>query len=373
MNILVCPDKFKGSLTARQVCEVIKQAIKEALPDAHVHLTPLADGGEGTGELLTERHHGEQLVVDVFGPLFETIAASYGVSGDGQTAFIEMATASGLTLLKPHERNPLHTTSLGTGQLIAHALGRGVSQVVLGIGGSATNDAGIGMATALGYSFLDASGKALKPTGGNLVRIRSIRKESVHPRLRETDFICLSDVTNPLSGPQGAAHVYGPQKGADHASIELLDAGLQNFHDVVLREFGISSNFPGAGAAGGLGAGALVFLNASIRSGVSFMIEIAGLASQVKTADLVITGEGRIDSQTFSGKVVSEVVRLSVDAGKSVFAVCGICELSKEDLSKSGITRVISLVDENTTIDESMNDTTRHLHRKIVYAFMHDT
>ncbi len=369
MNILVCPDKFKGSLTAHQVCNAINNAIREVMPKAQVRLTPLADGGEGTCALLTEWHGGHTQAVPVHGPLFGEIIAHYGISGDGQSAYIEMAEASGLTLLKPGERNPLHTTSLGTGELIADALDRGVNLIILGIGGSATNDAGIGMASALGYTFHDADGNTLKPTGENLIRIHSIRRDNLHPRLGAVEVIALCDVTNPLYGPNGAAYVYGPQKGADEESVEALDKGLRNFHHVVTEQLARSADFPGAGAAGGLGAGARIFLNASVQPGVNYIIRDSGLIKLIEQADMVITGEGKVDTQTFSGKVVSEVIRISVEAGKPVYVICGICELPAGEILARGVTKVISLVDEDTSVESAMKQTRKLIRRRIYDAF----
>lgn len=365
MKILICPDKFKGSLTAREVCEAIEQAIHEIHPEVQVRPVPLADGGEGTCALLTEWHDGHEIALPVHGPLFDTVTARYGISGDGQTAFIEMAEASGLMLLKPEERNPLFTTSLGTGELIADALGRGVQRVILGIGGSATNDAGIGMASALGYDFYDSAGAILRPNGESLARIHALAWQRLHPRLRKVQVTALCDVTNPLFGPEGAAYVYGPQKGADSDTIEVLDAGLRNFARVVGKALNMSVDFPGAGAAGGLGAGARVFLNASIQRGIDYLIANSRLGEKVQQADIVITGEGKIDSQTFSGKVVSEVLRLATEAGKSVYAICGVCDLTEEETRARGIERVIALVDADTTPESAIQFARDHIRRRI--------
>lgn len=349
MNILICPDKFKGSLSARSVCDAIAQGIRQVYPGAHLDIVPLADGGEGTCALLTEASKGRTVSIQVAGPLFSKVTANYGISNDGMTAFIEMAEASGMTLLKAEERNPLLTTTLGTGEMILDAIGRGVKKIILGIGGSATTDAGIGMATALGYRFYDAGGTVLKPTGENLIHIHHLTTDSVHPALKKTSIIALCDVTNPLYGREGAAYVYGPQKGADERAVELLDAGLRNFRRVVHRNLKMSVDFAGAGAAGGLGAGARVFLNASMKKGISYIIENSGLDEKIARADLVITGEGKIDTQTFSGKVVSEVIHLADKAGKPVIAVCGRSEVPEEETKVRGLRKVISLVDEQTT------------------------
>lgn len=352
MKILICPDKFKGSLAAKEVCSAVERAIHELNPGAIVVSVPLADGGEGTCDLLTDWSFGSKIEREVAGPLFNTVKASYGISGDGETAFIEMAAASGLMLVKPEERNPLFTTTVGTGELIADALGRRVKKIVLGIGGSATNDAGMGMATALGYKFCDAEGIVLKPTGENLIHVRYIDASEANPLLKGIEVTALCDVTNPLLGPSGAAAVYGPQKGANPQDVEFLEAGLRNFRRVVHKFLKRSVDFPGAGAAGGLGAGASVFLNAQMVKGVSHIIHSTGLVEKIRDADLIITGEGKIDEQTFSGKVISEVLHIAGRHGKPVIAICGTSSLPRAVLERHGIKKIITLAD-NTTSEES--------------------
>ena len=369
MNILICPDKFKGSLNAKEVCGAVARGLLQADADAHITSVPLADGGEGTCDLLTEWYEGSEVHLEVHGPLFSPVMAHYGVSKDGRIAFMEMASASGLTLLEPDQRDPLLTTTLGTGEMIADALRRNISKIILGIGGSATNDAGTGMATALGYRFLDAGGEELKPTGENLIHIRSIVTSAADPALRNTEIIALCDVTNALVGEEGAAHVYGPQKGADEKAVALLDAGLRNFRRVVHNSLKISLDFPGAGAAGGLGAGAKVFLNASMQKGIIHFIESTGLEEKVKQADLIITGEGKIDHQTFSGKVVSEIIALAQKAGKPVVAICGTCEVGETDLANHGIRKVLTLIDENTSSESAIKHAATHITRKITREY----
>lgn len=365
MKILICPDKFKGSLDARQVCDAITRGIHSIQPDSSIEAIPLADGGEGTCALLTEWNEGKKMTVQVHGPLFREVTAKYGLSNDGQTAFIEMAEASGLTLLSESERDPLLTTSLGTGELISNALDQGVSQVILGIGGSATNDAGMGMASGLGYKFYGADKELLKPIGENLIHLRYINSDGIHPRLNKVKFIVLCDVTNPLYGPEGAAYVYGPQKGADGVAIDLLDAGLRNFRRVIQRYSRVSVDFPGAGAAGGMGAGGKVFLNASIQKGINYVIEHTGLEEKVRQADVIITGEGRIDKQTFSGKVVHAIIKLADKAEKPVIIVCGICELSESEKKILGVKRIISLVDDDITPESAIQNAAAIITRKV--------
>ena len=365
MRVIVCPDKFKGSLPASEVCRAIAEGVLRVYPSAEVHSYPMADGGEGTCALLTEWHQGTHLAVTVHGPLFKPLTARYGISRDGHTAFIEMAEASGLTLLSPEERNPLLTSTYGTGELIAHAVKQNVRSIILGLGGSATNDAGIGMASALGYIFCDVSGQPLKPIGENLIHIHHIRRDSVNPELKNVEFTALCDVTNPLYGPEGAAFVYGPQKGAGRSALELLDGGLRNFRRVVHKYLKTSVDFPGAGAAGGLGAGAKVFLSANIQRGVLYVMQSWRLAEKIRKADLVITGEGKIDQQTFSGKVVSEVALLAKQEGKPVIAVCGKCEIAAQEVRSTGLCGVIRLVDADTTEESAMKEASSHITQKV--------
>jgi glycerate 2-kinase len=365
LNILICPDKFKGSLTATEVCDAVTDGLRRINAKFAIHAVPLADGGEGTCALLTEWNQGKKIDIQVTGPLFSPVNAHYGISGDGHTAFIEMALASGLTLVPPELRNPLLTTSVGTGEIIADALSRGVKKIVLGIGGSATNDAGIGMATALGYRFCDVDGEILKPTGENLIHIHHIETPDVPLQLKNARVIALCDVTNPLYGPDGAAYVYGPQKGAGKAAVELLDAGLRNFRRVVHKYLKTSVDFPGAGAAGGLGAGCKAFLHATMEKGVRYIIRNSSLDEKIAWADLIITGEGRIDRQTFSGKVVSEVLRLAQDKNRPVIAVCGKCDIQEPEIREYGIGKLISLVDETTTPESAIKHASTHLSEKI--------
>lgn len=369
VNILICPDKFKGSLSAKEVCNAVAAALSQMNADTRLEVVPLADGGEGTCDLLTDWYDGTKIELDVSGPLFSPVSAYYGLSGDGSTAFIEMAVASGLMLLRPEQRNPLHTTTLGTGEMIADALRRNVKKVILGIGGSATNDAGVGMAAALGFRFYDASGVLLQATGENLIHIRNIDASFADPLLRSVEFVALCDVTNPLYGPEGAAYVYGPQKGASRQEVLLLDAGLRNFRNMVHKFLKRSVDFPGAGAAGGLGAGARAFLNASMERGITHLINSTQLQNKVRDSHLIITGEGQIDNQTFSGKVVSEVLALGRKAGKPVVAICGKCAVPAQELSKHGISKVIALVDENTSPESAMKHAADHITRKIVEEY----
>jgi glycerate 2-kinase len=365
MNILIAPDKFKGSLSAAKVCDTVRDGLLKKYPGANVISVPLADGGEGTHELLKEVFKSVTITKRVLNPLFHPVEAQYSISEDGHTAIIEMASASGLQLLEPDEHNPLFTTTFGTGELIEDALNRGVRKVILGIGGSATNDAGIGMANALGYQFYDASGTELKPVGKNLIHIKNITTAKIHPRLKEAEFITLCDVSNPLHGHQGAAYVYGPQKGANKDVVSMLDLGLVHFEKIIHDQFDVDVNFPGAGAAGGLGAGTKAFLGASLKKGIEFIISATNLEEKMKHVDLVITGEGKIDQQSLSGKVVMEVSRLAEMLGKPVVALCGKNELTESALTKIGVKQCISLVDRDTSENEAIRNAAPLIKKRI--------
>lgn len=345
MNILVAPDKFRGSLEAVEVCNAIETGILFAYPDANVTTIPLADGGEGTARILTRQAGGSEVFVTVNDPLGRPVDASYGLSADNQVAFIEMAAASGLGLLTNDERNPLLTSTYGTGELIKDAIGRGVRKIILGIGGSATTDGGIGMAAALGYSFLDQNGVELTPNGVSLTHIYSIVKPQNDPGLSDIIIIVACDVTNPLYGPDGAAHVYGPQKGADPEMVALLDDGLKNLSQVAGETFGRDvSKVPGAGAAGGLGAGCMWFLNATLKDGISIVMEQCNIAALVENADLVITGEGKVDEQTLSGKVVKGLAELCKGYDVPLAVVCGTLQITTEQASDAGMTFAVSVL-----------------------------
>lgn len=365
VTIVIAPDKFKGSLTAKQVCAAIEEGLRVLNSSLEIISIPLADGGEGTADLLTELSAGTMMKVKVLDPLFREIDSEYGISRDGRTAFIEMAKASGLSLVKPEDRNPLRTSSFGTGQLILDALKHGVRFVVLGVGGSATNDAGMGMAEALGFSFVSAAGERLKPVGDNLIHLDSIQTQRIHRLVRGTEYTLLCDVDNPLFGKSGAAHIFGPQKGASIQAVEGLDLGLRHFAKIAESTFNMSVNFPGAGAGGGLGAGAKVFLNATVSKGFDFISRATDLENKISKADLVITGEGRIDEQTLSGKVVYGVAKLAYIHQKKCVAFTGKCDLPESKLLELGIRKIVSLVDKNTTEREATERAFWHLKKSV--------
>jgi len=351
MIILIAPDKFKGSLSAHQVCEIISTELKSN-SSLQMLALPLADGGEGTCELLTTFSGGIMISIPVRDPLARTIQSAYGTSSNGRIAFLEMATASGLQLLKKDERNPLLTTTLGTGDLIRHALDRGVDQIIMGVGGSATTDGGMGMAESLGVIFYDRSGNKLTSNGQNLTRIHSFDSSGVHPRLAQVNFTIFCDVDNPLHGPNGAAYVFSPQKGADEQMVMELDQGLQHYQKILensatslVRAINpISVDFPGAGAGGGLPASLKAFASIKIRRGMDFIAEFTSLEEKIKRCDYVITGEGKVDSQTLSGKVVKGVADLAKKHKKPLIVIAGKNELDPQHLAQLGVTEVITLV-----------------------------
>ncbi|HZI24966.1 MAG TPA: glycerate kinase, partial [Chryseolinea sp.] len=357
MKVLIVPDKFKGSLDAIKVCEAIEEGLLESGRQPEFKSIPMADGGEGTCDMLTQYSHGKKIKVEALDPFFRKIQGEYGISGDGETAFIEMANVSGLQLLKVEERNALLGTTYGTGQLIAAALDRGVQSIILGVGGSATNDAGIGMGEALGAKFYDDTGNQLKPIGQNLKSIRSIDVKSLHPRIKEVSVTAICDVSNPFYGIQGAAHIFGPQKGASPDVVRFLDDGLVNFAAVVQQQFGLDINFPGAGAGGGLGGGAKIFFDIQFESGIEFIMAFIGLDTLVRQSDLIVTGEGKMDEQTLSGKVVKGVADLARKYGKPLIVIAGKNELSPEKTSALGIHKAVTLVDGQTTESEAFQTT----------------
>jgi glycerate kinase len=368
MNIIIAPDKFRGSLDANEVCDAVERGILLAFPTADIVKIPLADGGEGTVSILTKNENGRFVEVEVSDPLGRKIQAVYGVSENGKTAFIEMSAASGLSLLRKEEQNPLLTSTFGTGEMIAHALAAGVEKIILGIGGSATTDAGIGMASALGYSFLDDQGNTLAPIGANLGRIRTIVPVEVNPRIASTEIIVACDVTNPLYGKNGAAHVYSPQKGADKQAVQLLDQGLERFSQVATRHFSVDlSQIPGAGAAGGVGAGAVWFLNANLAEGVRIVMDQVNLPAKIKQADLVITGEGKADEQTLSGKVVKGLASYCQQANVPLALICGTLLITPTQAEEAGITYATSVLNRPMDLDTAQAEAAERVSEAAYY------
>jgi glycerate kinase len=365
LNILIAPDKFKGSLNSFEVCDAIERGLRsggvgpdEGSPEEFFRIVkmPLADGGDGLLEVIRHYTDARPRYAQVHDPLSRTIYSSWLLSGDGRTAFIEMAKASGLQLLEPPEYNCLLATTFGTGQLIGEAIRSGVEEIVIGIGGSATNDGGIGMAAALGIRFLDATGKELAPNGGNLERIVRIDLHKSRP-WKGIRFRVASDVQNPLCGPEGASRIYAPQKGAGPEEVDRLEAGMLNYAAVLKRDLGIDlAGRPGAGAAGGLGAGCMAFLDAALVGGAELVFEYSGAEERVQEADMIITGEGKIDEQTLQGKLVAGIAALGKRYHKPVIAFCGQLAISVDNLRQLGIGAVYPILDGIITLEEAMRD-----------------
>ena len=365
-TILLAFDSFKGSLTSREVADAFEEGVRSVLPDCVVKKVCLADGGEGTAEALVGTLGGKWIEVEVSDPLMRPIRARYGVVDEGQTAVIEMASASGLTLLAEEERNPLKTSTYGTGQLIANALKRGCRKLLIGIGGSATNDAGTGMFSALGFRFLDAEGNTLEGRGASLERIASIDASHVLPSLETCEIRVACDVTNPFCGPTGAARVFAPQKGADEAMVERLDRGMTHFAEVILLYNKVDvTNIPGAGAAGGLGGAFSALLGARLCRGVELVLEALHFDELLKGCDLVVTGEGRIDRQTLMGKAPMGVLEAASHRGIPTIAIGGSVEWCKE-LEDSTFASILSINEAGLPLHLAMRpDVTRENLRRM--------
>ncbi|MGQ3477300.1 glycerate kinase [Paenibacillus sp. TY11] len=344
-TFVLAPDSFKESMTAKEVCIAMEKGLRKVYPAAHYVHVPMADGGEGTVQSLVDATGGQIRYIEVTGPLGEPTTAAYGLLGDGTTAAIEMASASGIHLVNKNNKNPLKTTTYGTGELIRECLNQGIRKIIIGIGGSATNDGGTGMAEALGARFLDAQGNTLPRGGGSLGELASVDISSLDDRLQRVQLIVACDVTNPLCGEHGASHVFGPQKGATSEMVQQLDANLAHYADVVKRQLGKDvRDLPGAGAAGGLGAGLLIFTQATLQKGIEIVIEYTGLKQKLATADIVLTGEGGIDFQTKFGKTPYGVAQAAKQSGKKVIAVAGYIGEGIDTLYKEGIDAVFGIV-----------------------------
>ena len=360
MKIVVAPDSFKGSVSALEAACAIEAGLRRVFPDAVIEKIPMADGGEGTVQSLVDATGGNLQTHRVLSPLENEVDAQFGILSDGETAVIEMASASGLTLVEPHERNPLRTTTYGTGQLIHAALETGCRRLIIGIGGSATNDGGAGMAEALGVRLLDTNGKQIQRGGGSLGQLTSIDVTGLHPAIAETETVVACDVNNPLTGPNGASHVYGPQKGATPEMIEMLDGHLAHFDKILSHTLGKSFNdIPGAGAAGGLGAGLMAFLNAELRLGVDIMIDAVNLKERVKGAAVVFTGEGQLDFQTVFGKTPVGVAKVAKAHGIPVIAIAGGIAEGAEAVYDAGIDAMLGIVQEPMSLENAVTDASR--------------
>ena len=357
MKIVIAPDSFKGSLSALEVAIAIEKGIRNVDPDIEIIKIPMADGGEGTVQSLIDATGGTIIKLKVHDPLYRVIDSYYGVLGDGHTAVIEMAAASGLTLLKDYEMDPLITTTYGTGELIKDALDNGCNNFIIGLGGSATNDGGCGMAQALGARFLDMNENEIGLGGGKLSRLKYIDVSCMDRRIKAVSFIAASDVDNPLCGEKGASFVYGRQKGATSEDQITLDNGLAHFAQIVSQQLNINiKDFPGAGAAGGLGAGVMIFLNARLESGFDIITNATRLTEKMNGAHLVITGEGRIDLQTAFGKTPLGVAQIAKQKNIPVIAFAGSLDEDYKNLYSKGFDGFFSIVDKPMTLKEAMDN-----------------
>ncbi|MEE9551544.1 MAG: glycerate kinase, partial [Gammaproteobacteria bacterium] len=340
MKIVLAPDSFKGNLTSLQVATALEKGIRRVLPNARCIKIPMADGGEGTVQSLVDATGGKFIRKKVTGPVGKKVSARYGMLADGETAVIEMAEASGLPYVKGRDKNPMRTTTFGTGELIIDALNKGAKKIIIGIGGSATTDAGIGMAQALGIKFLDKNKNLIKEygAGGMLEKIANIDMNDLDPRIKKTKITVACDVDNPLCGKKGAAHVFGPQKGATPAMVKKLDANLRHIGNLIKKDLRKDiRTIKGAGAAGGLGAGLLAFTGAKLKSGIDIVVEATEISKHIKGADLVITGEGRIDSQTAFGKTPAGVAKAAKKYKVPTIAIGGGITDDANDVFNHGI------------------------------------
>ncbi|HAA95000.1 MAG TPA: glycerate kinase [Dehalococcoidia bacterium] len=358
MKVVIAPQGFKGGISGLEAARSISRGVLAAVPDAETVLVPVADGGDGTLHALVDATGGEIFTSTVTGPLSQPIECQWGVMGDGRTAVIEMARASGLAMVPHRRRNPKVTTTLGTGQVLKGALEKGFDRVIVGLGGSATNDAGAGMATALGARFLDASGNALPPGGSALARLDRIDTSNMLAQIGNAEIVAATDVTNPLCGPTGASAVYGPQKGASPEVVAELDAALQNFAWVVRHDLGQDIlDTPGAGAAGGLGAGLMAFAGAKIQSGIDMVCQVLDFDSHLAGADLVITGEGRADHSTVFDKAPVGVARHARAHGVPTVLLAGSLGEGHEELYDHGVASVLCISDGAMSFQEALGRT----------------
>lgn len=362
-KIIIAPDSFKESFSAIEAAQAIENGFKQVFSHTTYLKIPMADGGEGTVESLADALHGEIKTITVTGPLGTPVEAHYALSKATGVAVIEMASASGLHLVPPDQRNPLITTSFGTGELMVDALNEGVTKIILGLGGSATNDGGAGMAQALGVKLLDEAGRELSFGGGALHTLATIQTNELHPGLAQASIEVASDVENPLLGESGATAVYGPQKGATTQDIrDQLEAGLAHYARIIENQVGLTiQDTPGAGAAGGLGAGLLAFVQPRLASGITLVLELTNFVSHLEGADLVITGEGRLDHQSIFGKTPIGVAKAAKEAGVPVIAVAGQLGERYEVIHEHGIDAAFSLVPGAIPLEDAMENGLKYL------------
>lgn len=362
MKIIVAPDKFKNSLTGLAFCAIVEKAILEEFPNADILKLPLADGGDGTIEVVNFYLNGNVIQIEVHNPFFKPVTATYLYSESSKIAFIEMAEASGLKLLKPAQFDCKNATTFGTGEMIFDAIHKGAKTIILGIGGSATNDCGIGMATALRYKFLDKNNKAVIPIGANLSEIKSIDASNIHQELRNVDFKIACDVTNPLYGKNGAAHIYAAQKGASKEEILMLDKGLQDFSKILNNVFSSDvQSVKGVGAAGGMGIATKLFLNGTLEPGIQWIKKLANFDKKIKNADWIITGEGKLDNQTLSGKTIQGVLESAKKQNIKVAAFCGSIDLEGKNPKDVGIEYADAVIKYANNLEDAMSNTNKYL------------
>ena len=358
MKLIFASDSLKGSLSSEETASLLTKAAREVFSECEYIGVPVADGGEGTVDAVIEALNGERITTTVHDPLMNEIQASYGVAG--KKAIIEMAAASGLTLVPEESRNPLNTTTYGTGELIRDSLDHSCRELYIAIGGSATNDGGMGCLRALGAKFLDKNGSELTGCGRDLADVAFIDLGGLDNRLLQSKITVLCDVKNPLCGEHGATYTYAKQKGANPAMIELLESGMRNYRDVIQRQFGVDCDtVEGAGAAGGLGAALKVFLNAEMQSGIEAVLNLIGFDELIEGADLIVTGEGRADAQSLCGKVMQGVGLHAKAKGIPAVGLCGSIADGAEQLYNCGVTALYSLVDEHTSLEEAITNAER--------------
>ncbi|MEM5563681.1 glycerate kinase [Psychroserpens sp. AS72] len=364
MKIVLAPDKFKNSLTGMEFCDVVETSIKTIRADVEIVKLPLADGGDGTIDVVDYYLKGDIIHIEVNNPFFKTIKASYLYSESSKTAFVEMAEASGVKLLKPEQFDCKNATTFGTGEMIADAIKKGASKIILGVGGSATSDCGIGMASALGFQFLDKDNEQVKPIGANLSKIVSINTCNVNSKLNNIKFEIACDVTNPLFGENGAAFVYAAQKGATQEDIKMLDKGLEDFSKVLKTTFKVDAQLiKGAGAAGGMGIASKVFLNGTLKPGIQLIKNLANFNQQIDGASWIISGEGKLDNQTLSGKTIQGVINSARDKNIKLAVFCGTIDLEKSIVQDLGISYSSSIMDQAFDLDDALANAGQYLEK----------
>ncbi|OAA87606.1 glycerate kinase family protein [Clostridium ljungdahlii] len=365
-TILLAPDSFKESMTAKEACEAMEKGIKKVNKNIKCIQVPMADGGEGTMQSLVDATGGDIYKLKVIGPLGDEVEAEYGILGDGETGIIEMASASGIGLVPKEKRNPLITTTYGTGQLIRDCLNHNIKKLLVGIGGSSTNDGGVGAIQALGGKFTNRDGKEIGFGGGELGKIEKIDLTNFDVRLKDVKLEVACDVTNPLCGKEGASNVFGPQKGATPEMIKVLDDNLKHYAKIIKEQINVDVlNIPGAGAAGGLGAGLMVFLKGELKNGIDIVIEYSKLEEKIKQADIVFTGEGSIDFQTQYGKTPIGVAMIAKKYNKPVVALAGSVENGIDVLYEKGIDSIFSIVRGVTTLDCALKKGSENIEKTV--------